>query len=217
MKTIKLATLTAALVATGLAHAADKAAPRPDPKIQALVAKYIEASFLPGEGQDLSRLKQDETLQACNLYRDNPPEKIAAEINAREKATIKYPADGKLMGDWKNGEKLFAAGFGMRIGRIEPDKPERQKGGNGGNCYACHGADPKEVAFGTIGPSLMHYGKLRGAGEDIVKYTYEKIYNPQAYSACSQMPRIGYHGILRPEQIADIVAYLVSPESPVNK
>ncbi len=101
MKTIKLATLTAALVAAGLAHAADKATPKPDSKLQALVAKYIEASFLPGEGQDLSRLKQDETLQACNLYRDNPPEKIAAEINAREKATIKYPADGKLMGDWK--------------------------------------------------------------------------------------------------------------------
>lgn len=217
MRTLKRIAVATALAAAALAHAADKPAPKADPKLQALVAKYIEASFLPGEGQDLARLKQDDTLQACNLYRDNPPDKVAAEINAREKATIKYPESGKLMGDWKNGEKLYASGFGMRIGRIEPDPPARQKGGNGGNCYACHAADPKEVAFGTLGPSLMHYGKLRGTGEDIVKYTYEKIYNAQAFTACSQMPRMGHNGILRPEQIADIVAYLLSPESPVNK
>ncbi|MCS6785963.1 MAG: sulfur oxidation c-type cytochrome SoxX [Thiobacillaceae bacterium] len=219
MDALKTATLALALALTPAAHAAGKGKTQagPDPKIQALAAKFIEQSFLPGEGQDLSRLQQDDTLKACNQYRDQPPEKVAAEINARERATIKYPEGGKLMGDWKNGEKLYAAGFGMRIGRIEPDRPERQKGGNGGNCYACHAADPKEVAFGTIGPSLMHYGKLRGASEEMVKYTYEKIYNPQAYTACSQMPRMGHNGILRPEQIADIVAYLLSPESPVNK
>lgn len=174
-------------------------------------------SFFPGEGQDLSRLKQDESIQACNKYRDSVPDKVAAAINERESKSIKYPENGKLMGDWKNGEKLYAGGFGMRIGRIEPDPPARQKGGNGGNCYACHAADPKEVAFGTLGPSLMGYGKLRGTGDDIVKYTYEKIYNSQAFTACSQMPRVGHNGILRPEQIADVVAYLISPESPVNK
>ncbi len=213
MKTMRIIALAAAMSAAGMASAAGPQ----DAKLQALAAKYIEMSFLPGEGQDLSRLKQDETIQACNQYRDNPPDKLAAAINEREAKTIKYPENGKLMGDWNNGAKLYAGGFGMRIGRIEPDPPARQKGGNGGNCYACHAADPKEVAFGTLGPSLMGYGKLRGTGEDIVKYTYEKIYNAQAFTACSQMPRMGYHGILRPEQIADIVAYLISPDSPVNK
>ena len=124
---------------------------------------------------------------------------------------------GKLMGDWKNGAKLYTGGFGMRIGKIEPDPVNRQKGGNGGNCYACHAADPKEVAFGTLGPSLTGYGKLRGASDEIVKYTYEKIYNSQAFTACSQMPRIGHNGVLKPEQIADVTAFLISPESPVNK
>ena len=34
-------------------------------------------------------------------------------------------------------------------------------------------------------PSLTGDGKLRGAGDDIVKYTYQKIYNAQAFNACS--------------------------------
>lgn len=110
------------------------------------------------------------------------------------------------MGDWKSGEKLVKGGFGMRIGAIEPDKPARQKGGNGGNCYACHALDSKEVAAGNLGPS-----------DDIVKYTYDKLYNAQATVACSSMPRMGHNGILTPAQVADITAYLVSPESPLNR
>lgn len=181
------------------------------------VAKLVAVSFKPGEGQDLSRLVQDETQKVCSVTRNNPSPAQAAAINAREQATIKYPDGNKLMGDWKNGEKLVKGGFGMRIGSIEPDKVERQKGGNGGNCYACHALDPKEVAAGNLGPSLTGYGTLRGSSDEIVKYTYDKIYNTQATVACSNMPRMGVSGILTPEQIADVTAYLVSPESPLNK
>jgi sulfur-oxidizing protein SoxX len=208
-QTILLAALT--LAANGAAFA-DK--PVVDAKLKAQIDKIIALSFLPGENQDLSRLKQDETLQACNQYRDHVPEKVAAAIIERETKNIKYPADGKLMGDWKKGQKFYTMGFAYRIGTVEPDDPKKDRGGN---CYACHAADPKEVAFGTIGPGLTGYGKLRGSSDDIVKYTYDKIYNAQAFSACSQMPRLGHNGILTPEKIADITAFLVSPESPVNK
>ncbi|MFN3545355.1 MAG: sulfur oxidation c-type cytochrome SoxX [Thiobacillus sp.] len=185
--------------------------------MSAKVAKLVADSFKPGEGQDMSRLVQDETQKVCSVTRNNPSPAQAAAINAREQANIKYPEGGQLMGDWKKGEKLVGGGFGMRIGRIEPDAPARQKGGNGGNCYACHALDPKEVAAGNIGPSLTGYGALRGTSDEIVKYTYDKIYNTQATVACSSMPRIGHNGILTPEQVADITAYLVSPESPINK
>lgn len=185
--------------------------------MQALMDKAIAESFKPGEGQDLSRLKQDETLKLCSATRNNPSPKDAKALMAREKATITYPTDGKLMGDWKQGEKLVNSGFGMRIGSFQPDPPAKQKGGNGGNCYACHAIDPKEVAAGNMGPSLTGYGKLRGQGEDIVKYTYEKLYNAQAFVACSTMPRLGYNGILTPAQLADVTAYLVSSESPLNQ
>jgi sulfur-oxidizing protein SoxX len=183
-------------------------------EVRALVAKTIAGSFLPGEGQDLSRLVQDDTLKACNEYRDNPPEKAMAAIIEREKNSIRYPADGKLMGDWKTGEKYFKEGFAYRIGRVEPDNPKKDRGGN---CYACHGGDPKEVAYGTIGPTLTGYGKLRGRDEAMVRYTYEKIFNAQAFVACSQMPRLGHNGILTPEKVAHITAYLLSVESPINK
>jgi sulfur-oxidizing protein SoxX len=208
---MKTRLIISVLLATGALNA------QAGENLSALVEKYVAASFLPGEGQDLSRLKQDETLKLCSQTRNNPSPKVAAAIIERETKNIVRPESGKLLGDWKNGEKLFAAGFGMRIGVIEPDKADKQKGGNGGNCYACHAGDPKEVAAGNVGPSLTGYGKLRGSGDDIVKYTYEKIYNAQAFTACSNMPRIGHNGILKPEQIADVTAYLISPESPVNK
>lgn len=120
------------------------------------------------------------------------------------------------MGDWKAGEKLANDGFAMRVGKFEPDPIAKQKGGNGGNCYACHAVSPKEVAAGNMGSSLTGYGSMRDMSAEVVKYTYEKIYNAQAFVACSNMPRLGHNGVLKPEQIADITAYLLSPESPVN-
>jgi len=187
-----------------------------DSTLAAKVDKLVAVSFKPGPGQDMARLQQDEAQKVCSVTRNNPSVAQAAAINAREQAAIRYPENKQLMGDWKSGEKLVKGGFGMRIGSIEPDKVERQKGGNGGNCYACHALDPKEVAAGNLGPSLTGYGTLRGASDDIVKYTYDKLYNAQATVACSNMPRMGHNGILTPAQIADITAYLVSPESSLN-
>jgi L-cysteine S-thiosulfotransferase len=49
------------------------------------------------------------------------------------------------------------------------------------------------------------------------KYAYGKIYNSEAYSACSSMPRFGHQGILTEAQIKDVVALLMDPKSPVNQ
>ena len=87
----------------------------------------------------------------------------------------------------------------------------------GRNCYACHQLAPQEVSFGTIGPSLYQFGKLRGYSDETRKYAYGKIYNAEAYSACTNMPRFGHTGILTEQQIKDVVALLVDPDSPVNK
>ncbi len=76
---------------------------------------------------------------------------------------------------------------------------------------------PQELAFGTIGPSLLQYGKLRGYTPETQKYTYGKIYNSKAYNLCSNMPRFGHFGVLTEEQIKDLVALLLDPASPVNK
>lgn len=160
----------------------------------------------------LDRLDQDEMQQVCTTYSNGkplPPE-VAKRAEQAQQALIKFPADGKLLGDWKAGEKIAQTGQGMQWSD-DPKKP------GGGNCYACHQLSKAELSFGTIGPSLYNFGKLRGFTPEIQKYAYSKVYNSQAFSACSSMPRFGHKGILTEQQIKDVVALLMDPNSPVNK
>lgn len=204
--------LSLALAAPALAQ---KAAEAPGGKYAKEAEQMFRTSFKAENPKYwMTRLEQDETMKTCQQYRDNPPRKIGEKLEKLNAATLRYPVDGKLIGDWKEGEKLAAVGTGGHIGFIQPDPPGRLRGGN---CYACHQLAKKEVAYGTIGPSLHHFGKLRGTSDEIVKYTYDKIYNSNAFTACTNMPRFGLHSWLTPEQITHIVAFLIDPESPVNK
>jgi sulfur-oxidizing protein SoxX len=205
--------ITSALATTAVALVGC-ATPSAQKDIDIQADQVFRASFLAGPGQDLARLDQDETQKECSVTRAAPPDALADTIKAREAKHMVYPDDGKLMGDWKVGAKIFNDGFGYRIGSFIPSNPKAVRGGN---CYACHQGEAKELAFGNMGPTLLHYGKLRGQNDITVKYTYEKIYNAKAFVACSAMPRLGHNQILSPKQITDLVAYLVSPESPINK
>ena len=208
MKRILLPIVAGLLATPLLLAAADKAAA---PDRNAMAYEAMLKSFKPKGQADMDRLKQDETQAACSLAAPgNPPPDMTRAIMQRNQAAIVYPSDGQYLGDWKQGEKIAQDGFGKQYSD-DPAKP------SGGNCYACHQLAAKEVAYGTIGPSLHHFGKLRGNSDDIVKYAYDKIYNSNAFSACTNMPRFGLHNWLTPEQITHIVAFLIDPESPVNK
>jgi sulfur-oxidizing protein SoxX len=193
-------------VAAGTAFAQQKA-PADDAKVDVAV----RAAFPKASADWLPRLKGDETMQVCSDLRDAPSGELVRAIAARERATIQYPADGKLTGDWKRGEQLAQSGYGLRF----TDYPATRA--NGGNCYACHQLTKQEVSYGTVGPSLLEYGKIRRFSEMETKAAYEKIYNSHATFPCSLMPRFGANGVLTIEQIKDIVALLMSPESPVNR
>jgi sulfur-oxidizing protein SoxX len=171
----------------------------------------IKAAFPTAPKDWAGRLTQDETMRQCSAYRNNPPKDVAEAIKARAKATIVYPPDGKFLGDWKKGEALAQSGYGLRF----TDYPPRRA--NGGNCYACHQLTKAEVSYGTIGPSLLGYGKLRDFKEAEAKLAYEKLYNSHSAFPCSNMPRFGANEVLTIEQIKDAVALLMSPGSPVNK
>lgn len=175
------------------------------------VESAIKASWTRAAPDWQARLVQDDTQKVCSQYRNAPPKAVADAIVAREKATIQFPPDGKLMGDWKKGEKLAQSGYGGRF----TDYPPRAE--NGGNCYACHQLDKKELSFGTLGPSLLEYGKIRKFAEAETKAVYERIYNPHAAIPCANMPRMGTNSFLTIEQITHLVAYVMSPESPVNR
>jgi sulfur-oxidizing protein SoxX len=181
---------------------------------QALGERMVKDAY-PGMPSALTaRAVQDAEQKTCSRIAG---EKLTAHEAARvveaARATIKYPALGKLAGDWKAGERLVSDGAGLRVreGRVEPAKE------NGALCINCHALDPREVNAGNLGPALTGYGAQRGNSDAVVKYTYEKIYNAWAYYPCSNMPRLGANGYLTPEQIAHVVAYLVDPQSPVNK
>jgi L-cysteine S-thiosulfotransferase len=193
------------LVAIGCATAPSKE------ETAAKAAAMMKTSFKANGQAGLDRLDQDDTQRVCSaLANKAPTREVAERIEKANFATIKYPADGKLLGDWKNGEKIAQEGRGKQFS----DDPA---GPVGANCYACHQLAPQELSYGTIGPSLYQFGKLRGYGVDIQRYAYGKIYNPDAFSACSNMPRFGHNGILSEQQIKDVTALLMDPASPVNK
>lgn len=160
------------------------------------------------------RLIQDEIQRLCSIGKGGQvDEKTAARVSELAAASIKYPEGGIRLGDWKKGRELAWSGFGFRSAH-NPD--DHGKGAPGANCYNCHQLALDRTG-GTIGPSLTGYGKLRGDSPDMLKYTYDVIYNPHVYFACTHMPRSGAKAILTQEQIADVMAYLFDPASPVNK
>ncbi|TWG82946.1 monoheme cytochrome SoxX (sulfur oxidation) [Cupriavidus gilardii J11] len=157
-------------------------------------------------------LQRDEMQTLCSQYPDRSkvPDKVARRIEAVEQTKIRYPADNRWLGDWKEGEKVAQLGRGMQFS-------DKVGGVNGGNCYACHQMTKAEISFGNIGPSLYQYGKLRGNSEAVLKYTWGKIWDSSAFAACSNMPRFGHKGILTEQQIRDVMALLLDPASPVNQ
>jgi sulfur-oxidizing protein SoxX len=162
----------------------------------------------------------DETLRLCNAADVAGKPLAGPEAKRIEQAnlkTVKWPSDGKFLGDWKQGESIAQSGRGQTW-------TDTAGSANGGNCYNCHQISKEEISFGTIGPSLYNYGKLRGVADPaspgakaVVEYTWGKIWNAKAYNACSNMPRSGHMGNLTEQQIKHVMALLLDPASPVNK
>lgn len=170
----------------------------------------VKAAFASAPPEWKPRLEQDETMAVCSAHENAPPHALFEVIQKRETATVVYPADGNLTGDWTKGEALAQSGYGMRF----TDYPARRE--NGGNCYACHQLTRAEVSYGTLGPSLLGYAKTRGNGPEEIRAVYAKIYNSHATAPCSLMPRFGHNKVLTPEQIKHLVSLLMDPASPVN-
>lgn len=189
-------------------------------ELDKLTAEIAKASFTAKGQAKMDRLAQDDATRECSAadVAGKPiDELVATAIQAANLKTIKWPSDGKFLGDWKAGEKIAQNGRGMTWSDEEGSV-------NGGNCYNCHQIDKKEISFGTLGPSLYQYGKIRGvtnpaspASTPIVEYTWGKIWNAKAYNACSNMPRAGHKGILTEQQIRDVMALLLDPKSVVNQ
>lgn len=172
----------------------------------------VRASFRERGIAKLDRLQQSDLQRACSdvamTGKDLSPA-VRERLEKAALATVKYPTDGKWLGDWKAGERVAQTGVGMQFSDSATTV-------NGGNCYACHQISKQEISFGNIGPSLYQYGKLRGNSEPILRYTWAKIWNAHSSRACSSMPRFGDAGVLTEAQIRDVMALLLDPASPAN-
>ncbi len=204
-----LTRLVILLSALPLAAAAAAQTHKNDRNAEAFAA--LKASFAAHGQAGMDRLDQDKTQALCSTYAPHaPPAKLASPLQTANRDSVKYPADGKYLGDWKRGQAIAEEGKGKQYSD-DPSKP------SGGNCYACHQLDKQQIAYGTIGPSLYHYGKNRGRSEAMLKLTWSMVYDMKGYSLCSAMPRFGSKGILTEQQLKDVMALLFDPDSPVNK
>ena len=206
--------IRAALVAAFLALAADAGAqswgPGADDKA---FAEMLRTGFRNAGPVSVDRLVQDETQAFCSdpvASGSAAGAKRAEQLEAANLATVKWPADGKFLGDWRAGERIAQSGRGLTW----TDAPSQA---NGGNCYNCHQISMAEISHGTLGPSLRGYEKLKGTDERALREAWAKIWNSKSSNACSNMPRAGHMGILKEKDIQDLMALLFSPDSPVNK
>ena len=197
----------AVLAALSLGPGGAVAEERADP---AAVERVYRDMFKDAKDAWARRIERDETQAVCAQFRNNLPKPEFEQVAAREKSNIVMPADGRVMGSWQAGEKIAQSGFGLRF----DDKPGTVVGGN---CYACHQISKAELSFGTLGPSLLEYGRIRKYDAGEAAQAYARIYNSNAVQPCSSMPRFGHNKVLTEAQIKDLVALLFDPESPVNK
>ncbi len=173
------------------------------------LATMMQSGFEARGIAGLDRLIQDPTNVDCSKEGELSEKTIAA-IEKANLATIKPPSDGVYIGDWKAGETLAQSGRGSTWS-------DSATAPNGGNCYNCHQISKTELSYGSLGPSLYNYGKLRGNSQAIVDYTWGKLNNAKAYNACSGMPRFGHSKILTEKQMKDLMALLLDVNSPVNQ
>jgi len=165
-------------------------------------------------GTARQRMEQDWLQKTCSSIDGTRPDMdTLAEVSKKARETITYPEGGIKLGDWERGRDLAWSGYGFRVGHRVDDHENNEIGGN---CYNCHQIGTDRTG-GSIGPSLVGYGRIRGNSEAIQKYTYDVLYNSHSAFPCTNMPRFGVSGYLDQQSIADIMAYLLDPESPVNQ
>jgi outer membrane murein-binding lipoprotein Lpp len=138
-KTLITALLGAAALVAGCASTPSPA------ELDQLTQQVMKASFRDEGIAKTSRLNQDLGQQACSSDKA-PSEAVTKQIESEALASIQWPAGGRYIGDWREGEKLAQSGRGMTW----TDASAEPKA-NGANCYNCHQIDKKEISYGTIG------------------------------------------------------------------
>jgi sulfur-oxidizing protein SoxX len=174
----------------------------------AVVDKIIEKSWATAAPDWQSRLTQDETQKVCSQYRNARRKMLPqrSSLASRGQSSIRRrPADGRLEERREAGRERLRRPLHRLSRRASP---------TAATAMPATSSPRRRSATGTLGPSLLEYGKIRKFAEADIKAVYERIYNPHAAIACANMPRLGASKFLTIDQIRDLVAYVMSPDSP---
>ena len=203
-------------IAIAVARPASPAPParprsRSPPSITAKVDAEIVAAFPTAPADWKPRFEQDETMKECSAHRKSPAEAGGGGDPEREKARIEYPADGKLRGRLEVRREARAVRLWAALHRLSGAPGQRRQ---------LLRLPPVDQGRGQLRHHRPEPAELRQDpqfSEADTKAVYEKIYNAQAAYPCSNMPRFGTNKVLTIDQIKDLVALVMSPDSPVNK
>jgi hypothetical protein len=76
----------------------------------------LKASFKERGQAKLDRLDQDDMQRLCSQYQGKPmPKDVSDKLERAQQALIKYPADGKYLGDFRSGERIAQSGQGKQF------------------------------------------------------------------------------------------------------
>jgi sulfur-oxidizing protein SoxX len=159
-------------------------------------AEHEWASFLRGQGGK-PIFQQDETQMLCS-GREAPPLEVTRRLEARALQNIPKPPGGQYLGQVSRGQ-MIAYGTTKAAG----------------NCVGCHRLQASDVAYGTMGPDLLGYGRNKRP-EDHPRL-WAQLYDAKAFHLCSAMPRFGTQHILTDTDLQDVMSFLLAPDSPVNQ
>jgi len=118
-----LGALTVAALLAGCAAAPNVA------EVKALTDKIVKASFQSKGIAKVDRvLNIDETNLACaeaDVAGKPLDEKTAKAIEEMNLKAVKWPSDGKFIGDWKKGEAVAQSGRGLTWSDNEKNRQRR--------------------------------------------------------------------------------------------
>ncbi len=121
MRTTSLLLVASVLVPSA---AAAQTEPKADP---ARVEQAVKDGWRNAPPEWQARLVPDETMKQCSAHENSPPQAVFETIQKRETGAIRYPDDGKLVGDWQRGEKIAQSGYGLRFTDYPPRNPNAER------------------------------------------------------------------------------------------
>jgi hypothetical protein len=149
--TISLATAALGLLSSCAQWGGHTVSAGPREPTNAEILALLKDSFKETGPAKLDRLQQNELQAACTaaaIARKDLDPATRERLQKAAMAAVKYPSDGKYLGDWKRGEQIAQSGRGLQFS----DAPNTVAGGN---CYACHQIDRQKFRTGTSG---LHSG-----------------------------------------------------------